>query len=549
MVEGEAAMCDTRHDGQGEDGKADTRGSGEAIGQAIGLDNGADDAMAVLATLNNDGSRRWLTPRLSVGTFWRLRRATAYLLIAFFTLLPFIEFNGKPLMLLDIWARRYIIMGYEFRPTDTLLLALFMIGVFLSIFFVTALLGRVWCGYACPQTVYMEFVFRPIERFFEGAPGRQSKNWFARSGAGKPIKFFVFFLVSLGLAHTFLSYFVGVERLWQWMGQSPFQHPGPFLVVVVVTGLMLFDFGFFREQLCLVACSYGRMQAVLLDRNSLIVSYDPIRGEPRGKKAGLSRDVSLRVVDQGGPAGAAIAAKDRRGDCVDCGLCVQTCPTGIDIRKGLQMECIGCAQCIDACDAVMTKLKRPKGLIRYSSQAAIAREATRLIRPRVIAYPAIVAVIAGLFVFVLSGKGPADVNVLRGMGVPHTVLESGEIANQVRVKIANRVPETRSYTIALVGEDGVALPGARLEAVENPVTLTGDESRTSTVQLVFPHAILRNGSLPVKVRIEDGLGWSRDLSYTLFGPASAPARARGAGAAEAASGSDSDRGAAEGATP
>ncbi len=468
-----------------------------------------DEATSLLPTLSQDGSRKWIRPRVSVGTFFRWRRAVAYILIAVFTLIPFIKIGGRPFMLLDLWSRRFFIFSYEFRPTDTLLLALFLIGLFLSIFFITALLGRVWCGWGCPQTVYMEFLYRPIERFFEGTPGRAKKNFFAKSGLGKPLKYVVFLLVSMYLAHTFLSYWVGVERLREWMGQSPLEHPGPFLVMLVTTALMMFDFSFFREQTCFVACPYGRMQSVLLDRNSLIVSYDPIRGEPRGRKKG-SNDVSLNVLE-------------RRSDCVDCGLCVQTCPTGIDIRKGLQMECIGCAQCIDACDAVMEKLKRPKGLIRYSSQSAIAREKTRLLRPRVIIYPTIVTIIATLFIVVFSNKGPADVNVLRGMGVPHSHLPNGQFANQVRVKITNRTTGQNTFTVSVRDLEGV-----KLDTDMNPVTLSGDESKTITMALEFDHSVLHNGSRRLTLRIESADGWHEDLPYTIYGPVKVPTTESGA---------------------
>ena len=222
----------------------------------------------------------------------------------------------------------------------------------------TALAGRMWCGWMCPQTVYMEFVFRPIERFFDGPPGAGHRPGPKADDAadGWPSTRSIW-RSPLYLAHTFLAYFVGVEELARWVRRSPLEHPISFLVMVVVTGLMMFDFSYFREQTCLVACPYGRLQSVMLDRDSLIVSYDPCRGEPRRK---------LRDRHDGGgaPSGA--------GDCIDCGLCTDTCPTGIDIRDGLQMECVACTQCIDACDAVMTRIGKPKGLIRLSSQAAIA---------------------------------------------------------------------------------------------------------------------------------------------------------------------------------
>ncbi|MFK7769151.1 MAG: 4Fe-4S dicluster domain-containing protein, partial [Mariniblastus sp.] len=280
----------------------------------------------VLSTLEADGSRRWLKPKLSKDSFLRRRRVVAYVLIAIFTVLPFIKFGGKPFVLIDIVARRFTIFGFTFLPTDTVLLAIFMVGFLLSIVLFTALFGRVWCGWACPQTVYMEFLFRPVERFFDGTVGRggHKKNipvW--RTVA----KYIVYFLLSVYLANTFLAYFIGVDRLSQWVTRSPLSHPIPFAIMAFVTFAMMVDFCFFREQMCVIACPYGRFQSVLLDQNSLIVAYDKTRGEPRGKVQKKSgSDNALPVL----------------GDCIGCGNCLTTCPTGIDIRDGLQMECINC---------------------------------------------------------------------------------------------------------------------------------------------------------------------------------------------------------------
>ena len=287
----------------------------------------------VLSTLEADGSRRWLKPKLSKGALLLKRRILAYVLIAIFTLVPFIKIAGKPLVLLDITARRFTILGFTFLPTDTVLLAIFMVGLLLSVFLFTALFGRVWCGWACPQTVYMEFLFRPIERLFEGTVGR---GGYKKKVAPwrTALKYVVYFILCVYLANTFLAYFIGVDRLSEWVTQSPFRHPVPFAVMAFVTFAMMVDFCYFREQLCLIACPYGRFQSVLLDQNSLIVAYDKNRGEPRGKLRKKKKDQAeaLPII----------------GDCIDCGNCVTTCPTGIDIRKGLQMECINCTQCIDA---------------------------------------------------------------------------------------------------------------------------------------------------------------------------------------------------------
>ena len=306
----------------------------------------------VLSTLMEDGSRRWLHPRPASGPYLRARRILACVLDRRFHAPAVLEDPWQAGDSLDLPSREFTIFGFTFLSTDTLLLALALITLILGICLVTALAGRVWCGWMCPQTVYMEFVFRPIERLFDGPPGAQHRPGRKRTTPRTVAKYALYLLISAYLAHTFLAYFVGVEALAQWVRRSPWEHPVSFLVMLAATGLMMFDFAYFREQACIVACPYGRFQSVMLDRDSLIVSYDPRRGEPRGKLGDRKPDSS-------------------HGDCIDCGLCNDTCPTGIDIREGLQLECIACTQCIDACNGVMQRIGKPKGLIRLSSQAAI----------------------------------------------------------------------------------------------------------------------------------------------------------------------------------
>lgn len=492
----------------------------------------------VLSTLNRDGSRRWIKPKPSSGRFLRRRRATALALILLFTSLPYVKIAGKPAVLLDLVTRRFTFFGTTFLPTDTLLLALLLVGAFVGIFLLTALLGRVWCGWACPQTVYMEMVYRPIERFFEGPPGRVSGR-FRRSGLARLSKHATFLAVSCFLAHIFLAYFVGVETLSQWMRKSPLSHPGPFLVMAATTALMMFDFGYFREQMCILACPYGRLQSVMLDRQSLIISYDARRGEPRGRKRRESSDgprtgnadaaasrIPLTVLasdrgacgDHGGPDAArraASAALVQHGDCVDCRLCVTTCPTGIDIRDGLQMECIGCAQCIDACDEVMTKIGRPKGLIRYGSQASMEGARGRLLRARVVIYPLILIGLGAAFVLLLMGRQPADVTVLRGLGKPFIELSDGMIGNQVRIKIINRTDEAVEYRLAATGVDGV-----QVACEEAPIRVGPGESRTVPAIVAAPAASFDHGDVSANLRVEDGTGrFKTDVPCHLLGPA------------------------------
>ncbi len=459
----------------------------------------------VLATLNPDGSRHWIRPRLSPGRYLMARRMFAYFLIVLFAVLPYVRINGKPALLLDIVHRRFHILGTSFFPTDTMLLALFMISMFVSIILITALLGRVWCGWACPQTVYMEFLFRPIERFFDGAPGSKQKIGGAK-GARKAMKYFVFFLCAIFVSHTFLSYFVGTEQLYSWVKGSPARHPLAFLVMAAVTALMLFDFGFFREQVCLVACPYGRFQSAMLDRDTMIISYDKNRGEPRGakkRKKQAGADLSLPVVDD-----------DPAGDCIDCRMCVTTCPTGIDIRDGLQMECIGCAQCIDACNAVMKKVGRPLGLIRYTSQRAVESGKARVFRPRLILYVLVLGALASLFVGTLLTRGDADLTVLRGRGRPFVETGDGMIANTIRVKVANRLDEPQEFTITVSDLEGASLASGEGLTFE----VAGGEIGWRDVQVIVPAGAFRDGEARATFGVTTEQGFKAERSYPLLGP-------------------------------
>jgi cytochrome c oxidase accessory protein FixG len=452
----------------------------------------------VLSTLNKDGSRRWLTPSLSPGRFLRRRRGVAYALLVLYNALPWIPIAGKPAILLDLPRREFTFFGTTFLPTDTLLLMLFMAGVFVTIFLLTALFGRLWCGWACPQTVYMEYVYRPIERLFDGAPDARGRVKGQKSPVRRVLKYAVFFVISLHLAHTFLAYFVGVENLLDWTWQSPFEHPTAFIIVWAVTGLMMFDFCFFREQVCIVACPYGRFQSVLLDRNSLIISYDEKRGEPRG---------AMRRAKNGE------ADQPRTGDCIDCSMCVTTCPTGIDIRDGLQLECIGCAQCIDACDAIMDKIGRDRGLVRYSSQETMEAGRRRLFRPRVAVYPLLLAIVVAAFVLVLTGRKAADVTVLRGAADPYRTLDSGEIANAIRVKVTNRTDDTRRYTIGVDGIDG-----ARIIYADEPFEIDAGASRTAATTIIVPRSAFSAGRARIGVLIADDAEFEEQLPCWLQGP-------------------------------
>lgn len=449
----------------------------------------------VLSTLEGDGSRRWIRPRVATGRWWKRRRTLAYALIVFFVVVPHLRIGGLPPILLNIPARRFVFLGHTFLPTDTLLLALVMLTVFLTIVLATAFAGRVWCGWGCPQTVYMEFLFRPIDRLFEGTVGKGGKPKTKIMGARRFLRWGLYLVFCMVLAHTFLAYFVGTDQLKTWIFGSPFDHPFAFLVMGATTAAMMFDFLFFREQLCLIACPYGRFQSVMLDRQSMIVAYDPGRGEPRkkGKRA----------------------EGDDAGDCVDCNQCVVVCPTGIDIRDGLQMECINCTQCIDACENVMQRVGKPVGLIRYTSQDALAGKPPKLLRIRTIAYPTVLAGLAVAFVLVLSTKYAFDARVIRGAGNPFHRNDDGTITNSFKLRLVNRTNEPHQYSVGIVDpNDAIA------ETVgEEQITL--DSNGTSLIPLqikVRASLIGANGRRDGKILIKDEVGNERTVSLQLLGP-------------------------------
>jgi cytochrome c oxidase accessory protein FixG len=444
----------------------------------------------VLPTLNADGTRNRIRPRLYPGRLFRARRAVAWALMASFIALPFVRVQGQPAMLLDVLRRRFVFFGQTYLATDGVLLMLLMLSIFVGVVLVTALVGRAWCGWACPQTVYMEFLFRPIERFFEG-PREAQLGIDKRGGSSRRVlKNVVYLGLSFALANVFLAYFVGTNVLWRWMFQAPTQHWGGFTVVLTTTGLVFFDFAYFREQMCTVACPYARIQSVLLDPKSLLIGYDARRGEPRSKGKAKAKGY---------------------GDCIDCQACVVACPTGIDIRQGLQLECIACGQCADACDSIMARIEKPVGLIRYSSQLALETGAkAKKLRPRVALYAVVLAGLLLALLVVGVSRPSAEVTILRGLGAPFSVA-GDEVVNQLRLKVRNRGTKSRNFEVVLLG-----MPEAKLIAPELPLRVEASGQAAVSFFIVAPRAALR-GSRHVQLRVGDA-GATELVNYTLLGP-------------------------------
>ena len=298
--------------------------------------------------------------------------------------------------MLDIAHREFFLFGLTFNAQDAFLLFFLLTGVGFGLVYVAAVGGRVWCGFACPQTVFLEAVFRRVERLFEGprneAMRRNKGPWDAGKVARKAGKHAVFAILAFVLAHIFLSYFVSMPGLFAMMAKPPSEHLEAFLWVSAITIALYINFSWFREQLCLIICPYGRLQAALGDKDTFLVGYDQARGEPRGK------------------------AKNAAGACVDCNRCVVVCPTGIDIREGSQLDCVGCMACIDACDEVMDKLGRSRGLVRYDSQHGLTGEKRHIIRPRIIFYSFLLVAGAVAASIGISRREPYEANVLRATG-------------------------------------------------------------------------------------------------------------------------------------
>jgi cytochrome c oxidase accessory protein FixG len=413
-----------------------------------------------LTTIHEDGSRHFLHPADVNGPFTRARRGVAAVLIFVYGVTPWIPVNGAPAVFLDVENRRFHVMGLTLLAQDLWVLFFAISGLGFLLFFLTALLGRLWCGWACPYTVFLDHVFRRIERWIDGDAAKRRKLDSAPYDFSKIsrriVKHTLYLIASTLIAHVFLSYFVSLPRLYQFMREGPAQHLAAFSVVGFFTGAFFFCFAYFREQFCIILCPYGRIQSALTDDETVVIGYDARRGEPRGK-----------------------ATDPAAGACVDCLRCVQVCPTGIDIRNGLQMECIGCAACIDACDDIMTKLKRPKGLVRYDSKQGLAGRKRRIIRPRLLVYTALGLLgltVLGFTAFHRAKPIFAEVSRMRGASF---YVDPATIRNHYQLRLVNKRNQPVEFRISLEN----APAGFMASGANDPITLKalGETSRPVVV--------------------------------------------------------------------
>lgn len=434
--------------------------------------------LETLSTIHTDGSRKFVHPADVKGRFTKLRKFVALLLLLVYVALPWIPINGYPAVFLDVQERRFHFMGLTLATQDLWVGFFLITGLAFSLFYITALFGRLWCGWTCPYTVFMEHVYRRVERWIDGdATARrrlEDAPWNSEKIMRRALKHSVFILISAVIAHIFLSYFVSLERLYQMMKGPPSEHLLAFGVVMFLTGALYFAFSWFREQFCIILCPYGRLQSALTDDHSVIIGYDQVRGEPRGK------------------------AGSTTGACIDCRRCVQVCPTGIDIRNGMQLECIGCAACVDACDDIMTKLKRPTGLVRYDSHVGLHGGKTKFVRPRILFYTLLLFIGAGAFTFSAMRITPLRASAVRMVGAPFYVAD-GVLRNQFLIRVINKRNSPATYKLEMVGK----MP-AKLSVAGFTETLQlgplGEEQKTLVLSL--PEAVFK-GPFKLQVKVTD----------------------------------------------
>jgi cytochrome c oxidase accessory protein FixG len=474
----------------------------------ISLEDGHESFRDALASVHKDGRRKWVYARQPAGRYYRARAAVSVLLLAFLAAAPFIHVNGQPLVLLNVLERRFVLFGMVFWPQDFHLVVLLALTALVTLALSTAAVGRVWCGWLCPQTVFLEMVFRRIEFLIDGSAERQvrrdSRPWQAADYVRAAIKHAIFFALSFAIANLFLAYVIGVGPLWTIVTDPPSQHLGGLVAISIFSLLFYGVFARFREQACVLACPYGRVMSSLIDRHTVTVTYDAARGEPRGK---VSRD----------------RAAEAAGDCVDCSRCVTVCPTGIDIRNGIQLECVNCTACMDACDAVMRQLHRPTGLIGYRAHEPARAGRFSWLTPRVLAYAAVWALLVATAATMLARRRDLDVLILRQPGTLFAALADGQVANFYTVQVLNRSARPHALEYRAVEPAGARItPLGTIDRV-GPHGLI--ESRFF---LQLPRALLRTGSTPVRFEVRADGALLATIDSSFLGPGASPAPGPGA---------------------
>lgn len=458
-----------------------------------------------ISTITKEGKRAWVFPKKPNGKLYEKRKWVSYLLLLVLISAPFIKFNGNQLFLFDFFERKFHLFGAVFWPQDFYLIVISMIigVIFVALF--TVAFGRIFCGWICPQTIFMEMVFRRIEYWIDGDRGAQIKlkkqEWNAEKIRKRCTKWFLFFLISFGIANVFLAYLIGSDRVIDLVQTRPSQNLSTFVALLIFTGIFYFVFTWFREQVCIIACPYGRLQGALLDEKTIVVAYDYKRGEKENGRSKINKKVDREATGY--------------GDCIDCNQCVQVCPTGIDIRNGTQLECVNCTACIDACNAMMEAVQLPKDLIRYTSEAEISQGKSFEFTARMKGYAAILLILVGVLVGMLFLRTEVETKILR---IPGQLYEhKGEmISNVFTYKITNKTnnqyDEVRielvspEGTLQLVGKDGISI--------------LPNEQEEGTLFIEIHPKYLQGNKTPVEIEIYNNTQLIDKQTTTFIGPRS-----------------------------
>ncbi|SKB31805.1 cytochrome c oxidase accessory protein FixG [Salegentibacter holothuriorum] len=459
-----------------------------------------------IATADDEGKRLWVFPKKPSGKFYEYRKYVSYVLLILLFAAPFVKINGNQFMMFNILERRFNIFGFPFWPQDFHIFVIMMvIGVVFIILFTVAF-GRIFCGWLCPQTIFMEMVFRRIEYWIEGDRGKQirleKQKWDAEKIRKRSLKWFIFFIISFLIANVFLAYLMGSDRLIQYVTDGPLNHLSTFISLLIFTAVFYFVFAWFREQVCVIACPYGRLQGVLLDNKSIVVAYDHKRGEKEKGRAKFKKNEDR--------------AATGKGDCIDCFQCVHVCPTGIDIRNGTQLECINCTACIDACDDMMEAVDLPKGLIRYASEENIEKKAKFKFTPRLKGYSIVLGILTAVLVGMLFIRSEVEARILRLPGQLYEKKADNIISNVFTYKLVNKTTaDFENIEFRLLSHQGEIKP-----VKQSNIMVPGQELSEGTLFIEIHTAALEDDKEKLKIGIYSGDRLIETTSTIFMGPRS-----------------------------
>ena len=450
-----------------------------------------------IATVTKEGKRKWIYPKKPSGRFYNARTVVSLFLILFLVSTPFIKVNGHPFLLFDFLNRNFILFTIPFGPHDFHLFALAIIALAVFVILFTVIFGRVFCGWACPQTIFMEMVFRKIEYWIEGDFKDQTKlnqaPWTSNKIFKKTIKHAIFFPIAFFISNIFLSYVIGMDELIKIITAPPSKHIAGFISMLAFSGIFYWIFSYFREQVCTLVCPYGRLQGVLLDQDSIVIAYDNFRGEPRGK---LKKN----------------EPKSKLGDCIDCNLCVDVCPTGIDIRNGIQLECVNCTACIDACDTVMDKIDRPRGLIRYDSLRGIEKKEKFHFTPRMAGYSSILILILSVLSYLLVTRSDLSINILRTPGLLFQEQPDNKCSNIYDLNITNKSFNYTPIELKLKNVEG------ELKLLGDELNLKPQKKHDSKFLLILPKTSIAKMNTPITILVYSNDKLLKEVKTSFLGP-------------------------------